>query len=143
MTHLILIQTDQTFTYRQIPNPPDQVTRDVKMVGALPDYIKADDPPGKPYVKYAAHSWNDWVVLIPVEIFNDGNNPERLTRRQLDVLIGLSQGLTGKQIAGRLKISRRSVSLHVAGIKSCLSASTQAECVQKATRLGIINRVEK
>jgi hypothetical protein len=114
MTHLILIQTDQTFTYRQISQPANQVTRDVKMVGSLPDYIKADNTSGKPYVKYTAHSWDDWVVLIPIDIVNDGDNIKRLTRRQLDGLIGLSQGLTGQQIAGRLIFSRRSVSMHIA-----------------------------
>lgn len=142
MTHLILIQTDQTFFYRQIPVLPDQLARDVQVDGLLPDYIKAESASGKPNVKYSTHTWNDWVVLMPVEIKSAGDKPNRLTRRQLDVLIGLSQGLTGKQIATRLNISRRSVSLHVAGLKTNLSASTTAECVQKATRLGILNRAE-
>ena len=86
------------------------------------------------------HTWGDWVVMIlpddrelPVEL-----SLQRLTRRQLDVLIGLSQGLTGKQIASRLNIHRRSVSLHISGLKSNLDANTTAECVQKAARLGIL-----
>ena len=54
MTHLILIQPDQTFSYQQIPVKPDQLVRDVQMDGVLPDYIKADNSSGKPVVKYAA-----------------------------------------------------------------------------------------
>jgi len=143
MTHLLLIQPNQMFSYQQVSVKPDQLARDVQMGSVLPDYIKADNASGKPYVKYAVHTWDDWVVMIPSETGNSGYCPDRLTRRQLDVLIGLSQGLTGKQIAVRLNISRRSVSLHVAGIKNCLSASTTAECVQKAARLGILNRADK
>jgi DNA-binding NarL/FixJ family response regulator len=112
------------------------------MNGMLPDYIKAEIPSGKPSVNYSTHTWNDWVVLMPVDPRPSTGDIQRLTRRQLDVLIGLSQGLTGKQIAGRLNISRRSVSLHVAGLKRNLSASTTAECVQKAARLGILNRAD-
>jgi len=143
MTHLLLIQPNQTFSYQQVTVKPDQLARDVQMEGVLPDYIKANNASGKPYVKYAVHIWDDWVVMIPAETGISGDSHERLTRRQLDVLIGLSHGLTGKQIASRLNISRRSVSLHVAGIKSCLSASTTAECVQKAARLGILNRADR
>jgi DNA-binding NarL/FixJ family response regulator len=142
MTHLIVIQTDQTFSYRQLTVQPDQLARDVQVDGMLPDYIKAEIPTGKPCVKYSTHTWNEWVVLLPVDTRPSSSDIQRLTRRQLDVLIGLSQGLTGKQIAGRLNISRRSVSLHVAGLKRNLSASTTAECVQKAARLGILNRAD-
>jgi DNA-binding CsgD family transcriptional regulator len=143
MTHILLIQPNQMFSYQQVSVKPDQLARDVQMDGVLPDYIKADNASGKPYVKYAAYTWDDWVVVIPMETKISGDSPDRLTRRQLDVLIGLSHGLTGKQIASRLNISRRSVSLHVAGIKSSLSASTTAECIQKAARLGILNRADR
>jgi DNA-binding NarL/FixJ family response regulator len=142
MTHLILIQPDQTFSYRLIPILPDRLVKDVQAQGALPDYIKAEFPSGKPVVKYAVHTWGDWAVLLPVDAAASDNAHKLLTRRQLDVLIGLSQGLTGKQIASQLNISRRSVSLHVAGLKSNLAASTTAECVQKAARLGILNRAD-
>lgn len=142
MTHLIVIQTDQTFFYRQLTVQPDQLARDVQVDGMLPDYIKAEISKGNPCVKYSTHTWNDWVVLMPVDAHPSSGDYQRLTRRQLDVLIGLSQGLTGKQIAGQLNISRRSVSLHVAGLKRSLSASTTAECVQKAARLGILNRAD-
>jgi DNA-binding NarL/FixJ family response regulator len=142
MTHLILIQPNQTFSYRQIPVVPDRLVKDVQTQGSLPDYIKAEFPSGNPHVKFAAHTWGDWVVLLPVDAAASGSAHNFLTRRQLDVLIGLSQGLTGKQIAARLNISRRSVSLHVAGLKNNLAASTTAECVQKAARLGILNRAD-
>lgn len=62
----------------------------------------------------------------------------RLSRRQLDVLYCLSQGKTGKQVAGLLGISQRSVSLHISALKHNLQANTTAECVQKAARLGIL-----
>lgn len=143
MTHLLLIHPDQSFYYRQVAGSPRQVELDIQMDGNRPDYIRAGLPIGKPDVKYSTFIWKEWVIALPDETGPAAVRPPRLTRRQLDVLIGLSQGLTGNQIAGRLNISRRSVSLHMSALKTTLAASTAAECVQKAARLGILNRADK
>jgi DNA-binding NarL/FixJ family response regulator len=82
------------------------------------------------------------MVILPVEHDIQFSirpfTSSRLTRRQLDVLDCLSQGMTGKQIAGQLNIHPRSVSLHISALKRNLSANTAAECVQKAARLGLL-----
>jgi DNA-binding NarL/FixJ family response regulator len=142
MTRLILIQPDQTFAYQELTQPFEQVLWDMQVDGKLPDYIKAGSFARNAAVKYSAASWQDWLVLLPVELsavptVRPGNG-SRLTRRQLDVLECLSQGLTGKQIAVRLNIHQRSVSLHISALKRNLNANTAAECVQKAARLGIL-----
>jgi DNA-binding CsgD family transcriptional regulator len=142
MTRLILIQPDQTFAYQELTQPFEQVLWDVQVDGKLPDYIKAGNFARNAAVKYSVTSWQDWLVLLPVELnavpTAQPGNGSRLTRRQLDVLECLSQGLTGKQIAGRLNIHQRSVSLHISALKRNLNANTAAECVQKAARLGIL-----
>lgn len=142
MTHFILIQPDQTFSYQQIMQPADRILQDIQADGKLPDYIKADDTARNPVVNYSALLWQEWVIVLPAAPENTSINrlssENRLTYRQLDVLHSLSQGMTGKQIAVRLNISRRSVSLHISALKRNLKANTTAECVQKAARLGIL-----
>jgi DNA-binding CsgD family transcriptional regulator len=142
MTHLILIQPDQSFYYRQITTPASQVRHDFQVDGRLPDYIKADLSVGNTDVNYSTLVWKDWVIALPSEAEINPSTPSRLTRRQLDVLVCFSQGMTGKQVANRLNISQRSVSLHTSALKHNLAASTVAECVQKAARLGILNRAD-
>ncbi len=138
MTHLLLIRPDQSFIYQQINPSASQVQLDFLAQGCLPDYIKMDGEDRNLCVNYATVVWKDWVIAHPAENIVPAPGQKYLTRRQLDVLLDLSEGLTGKQIASRLKISRRSVSLHISGLKRNLGANTTAECVQKATRLGIL-----
>lgn len=142
MTHLILIQADQSFSYQQIEQPANRVMRDLQADGKLPDYIKTDINLRNQVVYYSAVQWQDWIIALPAEPedFSPDRLPavNRLTIRQLDVLHCLSQGLTGKQIVVRLNISQRSVSLHISALKRNLKANTTAECVQKAARLGIL-----
>ncbi len=142
MTHLILIKPDQSFSYQIQTQASSRIVQDIDVYGRLPDYIKTDEDMRNPDVKYTAVLWQDWVVILPVDPpeTRPENLPEvnRLTRRQLDVLDCLSRGLTGKQIAGRLNIHQRSVSLHISAIKLKLNANTTAECIQKAARLGIL-----
>jgi DNA-binding NarL/FixJ family response regulator len=142
MTHLILIQPDQTFSYQQLLPSVSQVLLDFQVERRLPDYIKADASSRNPDVIYSAFCWKDWVIALPDEPGNaltyHVSTGSRLTQRQLDVLDCLSQGLTGKQIAGRLNIHQRSVSLHISALKHNLDANTVAECVQKASRMGIL-----
>ena len=142
MTHLILIHPNQTFSYQILQLPAGQILLDIQSAGGLPDYIKSEDPLCKSDVKYATFCWKDLIISLPdvaarASVFQAAGG-NRLTRRQLDVLNYLSQGKTGKQIAGRLNISQRSVSLHISALKRNLNANTAAECVQKAAYLGIL-----
>ncbi|NMB54505.1 MAG: response regulator transcription factor [Leptolinea sp.] len=142
MTHLIVIHLDQTFSYHILQLPVGQVLLDIQAANGLPDYIKSESSLCKSDVMYATFCWKDWIIALPdvtakSTIFQSAGG-SRLTRRQLDVLNFLSQGKTGKQIAGRLNISQRSVSLHISALKRNLNANTAAECVQKAARLGIL-----
>ena len=142
MTHLILINPDQSFIYLNLAQPSIRILQDIRVGGSLPDYINPGASPRNATVNYSALMWQNWVVVFPgtPEILQEESWPliGLLTRRQLDVLYCLSQGLTGKQIANRLNIHPRSVSLHTAALKRSLNANTAAECVQKAARLGIL-----
>lgn len=63
---------------------------------------------------------------------------ESLTKRELEVLDCLANGLTTAQIATQLFISENTVKTHIRHILEKLNASNRAEAVKKATQIGII-----
>jgi predicted ATPase/DNA-binding CsgD family transcriptional regulator len=63
-----------------------------------------------------------------------------LTERELDVLRLLSAGLTNRQVGARLQISTGTAGVHVSNILRKLGASSRAQAVGVAHRLGIGER---
>lgn len=63
---------------------------------------------------------------------------QALSRREIEVLAMLAEGLGNKVIASRLNISDHTVKSHVASIFGKLGVSTRAEAVVSAARLGLI-----
>jgi DNA-binding NarL/FixJ family response regulator len=70
----------------------------------------------------------------------DGNavRIEQLSARELDVLRGMAEGLSNKQIARSLGISEHTVKFHINAILGKLSAQSRTEAVVRATRAGLI-----
>ena len=64
-------------------------------------------------------------------------NPANLTRREVEVLGLVAQGLQNAQIAERLVLSKSTVDHHVAAILRKLEASTRGEASAKAVQLGL------
>ncbi len=67
-----------------------------------------------------------------------GDPAEDLTRRELDVLQLLAEGLSNKELARRLGISEHTVKFHVAAILGKMDAHSRTEAVTRAARLGLI-----
>jgi DNA-binding NarL/FixJ family response regulator len=63
---------------------------------------------------------------------------EPLSARELDVLRGLAEGLSNKQIARALGISEHTVKFHINAILGKLGAQSRTEAVVRATRAGLI-----
>ncbi len=63
---------------------------------------------------------------------------EDLTRRELDVLALLADGLANKQMARALDISEHTVKFHIASIYAKLGVNNRAEAVRAAARRGLI-----
>jgi ATP/maltotriose-dependent transcriptional regulator MalT len=61
-----------------------------------------------------------------------------LTHQQLKVMRHISEGLTNKQIAARLFISKRTVDMHVRHVLERLDCRTRTEAVRRATELGLL-----
>jgi DNA-binding NarL/FixJ family response regulator len=62
---------------------------------------------------------------------------ERLTSRELEVLVLLAGGLTNRQIADTLKISEKTVSVHVSNLLSKLGLASRTQAALYAARAGI------
>jgi DNA-binding NarL/FixJ family response regulator len=65
-------------------------------------------------------------------------NPAGLTRREQEVLIRVSAGLTNAQIAEELVLSPRTVDHHVSALLAKLGASSRASAVERAAALGLL-----
>ncbi len=63
---------------------------------------------------------------------------EPLTTREREVLEWLGQGLSNRQIAGRLDISEHTVKFHVSTIYAKLGVRSRAEAVRVAARRGLL-----
>jgi len=64
--------------------------------------------------------------------------PERLSKREGQVLSLLAEGATNKEIALQLSISERTVKAHVTSIFNKLGANSRAEAVSIALRSGLL-----
>jgi DNA-binding NarL/FixJ family response regulator len=64
---------------------------------------------------------------------------EPLTRREIEVLEHLAEGLSNKAIAARLGISDQTVKFHVASICGKLGAANRTDAVRRAVRRGLIS----
>jgi DNA-binding CsgD family transcriptional regulator len=65
-------------------------------------------------------------------------NVAQLTRRELDVLLLLADGLRNADIAGRLFLSPKTVDHHVSAVLAKLGVRTRVEAVREAARLGLL-----
>lgn len=63
---------------------------------------------------------------------------ENLTPREMETLEMLAEGLSNKQIAGRLGISEHTAKFHVNSILGKLDAATRTEAVMRGIRTGLL-----
>jgi len=78
------------------------------------------------------------AALLPAVGQSPAQPPQELTRRELEVLHLLAEGLPNKVIASRLNISDHTVKFHVNAIMGKLGAQSRTEAVTRATRSGLI-----
>ena len=64
--------------------------------------------------------------------------PEKLTKREMEVLQYLAEGLTTKAIAEKMFISNRTVETHRANMLKKLDAKNTAALIKRATQLNLI-----
>lgn len=94
-------------------------------------------------VKMVAHGgfYIDSEVANTVE---DGSDfvPEPISAREREVLLLAARGLSGKEIAGKLFISERTVQTHLASIYDKLGAKNKTEAMLLSLKYGIVTLEE-
>ena len=63
----------------------------------------------------------------------------KLTPREIEVLQLISEGLTTRQMAGRLTMSQRTVESHISKLYRKMSVRSRVQAVAKASELGLLD----
>ncbi|MEN6408908.1 MAG: helix-turn-helix transcriptional regulator [Anaerolineaceae bacterium] len=128
MTRIIFFPDDTRCSICETALSPEEAAAQIREGRACPPI-----PPG---------DWSVLVVGTRVVVFPlptaEPSPPVTLSAREAQVLSGLAQGLTVKQMSLRMGVERRTVFLHLARLKSRLGASTREQCVARAAALGIL-----
>jgi len=84
---------------------------------------------------------SDAEILLQMHGTNEAPEvlPEVLTRREVEVLRLLAEGLGNKEIASRLSVSEHTVKFHVASIMGKLGAASRTEAVTLGIRHGVVS----
>lgn len=65
--------------------------------------------------------------------------PDRLSPRELEVVVLVIEGLSNAEIAARLSISKRTAQAHVASAASKLGVRTRTQLAVAALRCGLVS----
>ena len=111
-------------------------------------YLLKDSPPAE-IIESIEEIYNGGSPMSPkvaryvIEYFNEMELKRRrietiLTEREIEILNGISDGLTNKRLAGRLFVSPHTVSTHIKNIYEKLHVHSKVEAVMRAKREGIL-----
>lgn len=118
----VALGVDGEFYQAKLPREasPEQIDAALRAVAAGLSVTIADEFGGG---FEAAHENDDRTLLTP---------------REVEVLTAISNGLTNKEIARELGISRHTVKFHVESLMRKLAVSSRAEAVSKSMRLKLL-----
>ena len=80
-------------------------------------------------------------TYFPAQIakkIEDRESLEALTPRELEVLIGLSEGLSNKEIMEKLHLSEGTVKLHLTNLRNKLGAADRTQAVVEGVKRGLV-----
>ena len=129
MTRILIFKAPDAFGVIEVNAPADRVVRAINS-GRGEEYL-----PGEAGPLYARHEGNVVVVTHNAPAANDVL--PTLSRRELQVLVMLGEGLTTAEIALRLGLRPRTVRGYVAGMKVRLGAQNIQQLVARAVALGL------
>ncbi len=70
--------------------------------------------------------------------FSSHNEPVQLTKREVEILSLIIEGLSSKNIADQLFISKRTVDFHLDNVYQKLQVSNRMQAIHLARRMGLI-----
>ena len=120
------------------PDPADQLTISIRV--AEPELaVRLAALLGQTRgLRIAGHDEPADLVLSAPDIV-DGGSEQPLTPRERDVIALLAEGLSNKEIAGRLGIAPDTAKFHVGRVIDKLDATCRTDAVAHAARRGIIH----
>ena len=78
-------------------------------------------------------------VAAKIAAWARGDLPAGLTRREIEVLRLVAEGLSNKEIAHRLKVTERTAEFHVGNILRKLGVASRVEAAMWAREQGVIS----
>lgn len=84
----------------------------------------------------------NWIGSIALEVGRQRDAGPVLTQREQEVMVLAAEGLTAKDMGGRLGLSDRTVTTHLHRIYSKLGVSSRVAAVQAASKQGLITAPE-
>lgn len=148
MTRLLLLPNDVSFQLLDSDQPPEELVTAINAGLWIPpasylDWLHTQGITGV-HIRLYASCHGSLVIVTPNRPLEKQPPPGEptafgLTRRQRQVLRGLVEGYTTKEIAYHLGIQPRTVYMHIAQLKIRFNATTRAESVNRATSMGLVN----
>lgn len=141
MTRILFLPDEKTFILLESPLDPETIIHSIQNnLWQPPAPYREGGEPGEKRLLQATRLGA--IVVVGYQASQGLSSIRRrggsLSRRQQQVLKGLADGLTSRQIAARLKLHPRTVEHHVNAIKARLGAGNRAESICKAAALGLI-----
>lgn len=139
MTRLLFVINDLPQLMVDSPLPPDEL---IKAINAGEWQFPAQTF-NLPQTALHASRLGDLIIVAPAQPMEHIESPiddiltSGLSKRQRQVLEGIAEGLTSKQIAARLGVGVRTVEFHVATLKNRFGTNTRAQSVSRAISAGI------
>jgi len=87
----------------------------------------------------AANKSASGLVVSGEDVPTRSAENETLTKRENEVLVLMAEGLSNKEIAGKLTISEHTAKFHVNSILQKMNAQKRVEAVVRAAKQGLIN----
>jgi DNA-binding NarL/FixJ family response regulator len=119
----------------------EELTRDVLMRGASAFVSKSLDPRDLAAVlrQVAEGTVTAGVVERADRRSERAAREAGLTERETEVLAGLAEGQSNKQIALELRVSEQAVKYHLTNVYRKLKTSGRVEALRRANELGLVN----
>ena len=145
MTRIIFFPGEGSFVVMDSPVAADQLYEAVNAgKWTLPAPYLYLNPDVEAGAGFHASRQDDILVVTITRPAKDllhnplaGIEPFAISSRQYQVLVGMAEGLTTRQIAARLHVSQRTVMYHIARLKTAFGSLTRAQSVSRAASLGL------
>jgi len=92
---------------------------------------------GEPYMPQSVREQIERMDPVQLETLEQ-DKATLLSRRQMEVLLCIRDGMSNKKIAGTLYLSQSTVKYHLASLFERLDAVNRTDCIGKAISLGLI-----